>query len=295
VVTGCRASGSSRRPQRPEATTGGAPGRTFPWGVNPTAPPALVLSPHPDDAVLGCWSALEGVNRRAVVVNLFAGIPPAGTSTGWDRACGVPDGAEMMRRRRAEDERALAVAGATVVNLDWLDRQYDDEIRDINRIAAAVRLAAPEALSALYAPAAIGGYAPLAGTEMILAAHPDHETTRQVALRLDRPDVPTYFFGELPYGLGARHGRTWPAVLEDSTPELEAATGRRLELVVGELSEAALDRRVRALELYGTQLSRLEEGVGQSLREPAILRYEVLWRSPSPGTARGSRRPMRRR
>ncbi len=256
--------------------------------------PILVLSPHPDDAVLGCWSALEAGDPQAVVVNVFAGVPPEGTRGGWDRECGVPDSAEMMRRRRAEDESALAAAGASVINLDFLDMQYVDEPRDAQRIAAAVRLAMPQGWSALYAPAGVGGYTPLLGTAgMKLAPHPDHETVRQAALHLERTDVPTYFYGELVYGLGERRGRRWPDVLQDFTPVLEAATGRTLELVLNELSEASVGGRTRALSCYGTQLSRLELGIGPFLHDPAVVRHEALWRAPASGRSRD--RPWLRR
>lgn len=200
----------------------------------------------------------------------------------------------MMRRRRAEDGRVLEAVGARLVNLDWLDRQYTDEVRDAEQIAAAVEVAVP-GWGALYAPAGVGGYTFLAGTEgQTLDSHPDHVAARQVGLCLERPGVPTYFYGELPYGLGERLERPWPQALEDFTPALEAATGRRLEFTLGELSDAQLARRTRAVSLYETQLRRLEQGVGRSLRDREILRYEALWRSPAPGTARGSRRRPRR-
>jgi LmbE family N-acetylglucosaminyl deacetylase len=258
--------------------------------------PVLVLSPHPDDAVLGCWSALQaGEAQPAVVVNVFAGIPPVGTRGGWDMECGVPDGAEMMRRRRAEEDRALAVAGASAVNLDFLDMQYVDEPRDAHRIAAAVRLATSAGWSALYAPAGVGGFTPVLGTKGLkLAPHPDHETVREVALNLEQRDVPTYFYGELVYGLGERRGMRWPGVLGDFTPVLEAATGRSLELVLNELPHASLAGRMRALSCYGTQLSRLELGVGPFLRDPAVVRYEVFWRARGPGRSR-DRHWLRRR
>lgn len=229
------------------------------------------------------------------MVNVFAGIPPEGTRGGWDRECGVPDSAEMMRRRRAEEERALAIAGASAVNLDFLDGQYIDEVRDAERIAAAVRLAMPDGWSALYAPAGVGGYTPLLGTAgMKLAPHPDHEAVREAALLLERPDIPTYFYGEVVYGLGERRGRRWPHVLQDFTPVLEAASGRSLELVVNELSEESLAGRTRALSCYGTQVSRLELGIGPFLHDPAVVRYEALWSGRAPGRARDRRRLRRR-
>src|SRR3954468_1605952 len=47
-----------------------------------------ILSPHLDDAVLSCWHVLTGPGEVAVV-NVFAGVPPAGAPVGWwDRLSG---------------------------------------------------------------------------------------------------------------------------------------------------------------------------------------------------------------
>lgn len=251
--------------------------------------PVLVLSPHPDDAVLGCSAAVDPEGPGAQVVNVFAGIPPPGVSGGWDRECGVPDSAEMMRRRRAEDERALALADVRPIHLDFLDMQYAEEVRDIETIAAAVRLAVPR-WSALYAPAALGGLTRLLHTHgMTLVPHPDHEAVRKVALELERHDAPTYFYAELVYGFSDRPERKWPQGLAAFTPVLEAATSRALELVVTELSDDALARRMRAMGEYHTQVSPLEAGVGSFFRDPDVLRHEAYWSPPPAGRARGSR------
>lgn len=44
--------------------------------VDPAAP-AVVLSPHLDDAVINCWSLLTA-DRDVTVVNVFTASPPQG-------------------------------------------------------------------------------------------------------------------------------------------------------------------------------------------------------------------------
>jgi LmbE family N-acetylglucosaminyl deacetylase len=245
--------------------------------------------------VFGCWSALDQSETETIVINVFAGLPPAGTSGGWDRECGVPDSVEMMRRRRAEDERALAIAGVSPVHLDFLDAQYTTEDRDIEAIAATVRLTA-SSWSALYAPAGIGGYTKLLGAHgLTLAPHPDHEAVRQVAMRLHQPGVPTCFYAEIPYASGTARGSTWPHGLKGFTPVLEAAVARSLELVVNRHADDSLDRRLEAVAAYTTQVARLEEGIGPFAHDPETLRHEVLWRLQSADRGRDSRRWPRRR
>jgi LmbE family N-acetylglucosaminyl deacetylase len=259
------------------------------------AAPILVLSPHADDAVFGCWSALDQGDREVVVVNVFAGLPPPGTSGGWDRECGVPDSVEMMKRRRMEDERALARVDVTPVHLDFLDMQYTAEDRDIEAIAAGVKTAV-SGWSELYAPAAAGGYTKLLGAQgLTLAPHPDHEAVREAAGALARPGIPTYFYAEIPYASGDARGRTWPHGLTDFTPVLEAGVGGAVRPLIHEHSDESLARRREAVAQYTTQVARLEEGVGPFASDDAVLRYEVLWCLSSADRARGSRPPMRRR
>jgi LmbE family N-acetylglucosaminyl deacetylase len=257
--------------------------------------PALVLSPHLDDAALGCWSVLDDPECPAQVVNVFAGVPPVGTRGGWDAQCGVPDSTEMVHRRRAEDERALAVAGVAPIHLEFLDGQYLDEARDIETIAAAVKLAVPR-WSALYAPAGSGGFVHIIGTAgLTLAPHPDHEAVRAVALELERADAPTFFYAELPYSIADGRPERWAEAIDDFTPALERAVSRPLRLTPNELSDEALERRIEALAHYETQLPRVEEGVGSFVREPAVLRREAYWRSRGGDTRRGNPRRRRQR
>ena len=87
--------------------------------------PAVVLSPHLDDAVLSAWSVLRRPGE-VTVVNLCTAIPPPGTLGAYDRVKGATDSAEFMRERLAEDAAALALAGREPLGLGLLEGQYRD-------------------------------------------------------------------------------------------------------------------------------------------------------------------------
>src|SRR5579885_725257 len=84
----------------------------------------VVVSPHLDDAALGCGELLAR-HPGAVVITVFAGRPAQyATLTGWDAAAGFGLGDDVVAARRAEDAAALAILGARPVWLDFLDAQY---------------------------------------------------------------------------------------------------------------------------------------------------------------------------
>jgi LmbE family N-acetylglucosaminyl deacetylase len=86
--------------------------------------PVLAVSPHLDDAVLGC-GALLARHPRSVVVTVFAGRPPPGAPLPpWDAAAGFRRGDDVIGARRAEDRAALARLGARPVWLEFVDAQY---------------------------------------------------------------------------------------------------------------------------------------------------------------------------
>ncbi len=90
-----------------------------------SAPLALVVSPHLDDAVFGCGAWLAA-HPGAVVVTVFAGVPPdGGVRTDWDARCGFASAAEALEARRDEDRRALALLDARPRWLAFCDSQYD--------------------------------------------------------------------------------------------------------------------------------------------------------------------------
>jgi LmbE family N-acetylglucosaminyl deacetylase len=103
------------------------------------------ISPHLDDAVLGC-GALLAARPGSAVITVFAGSPqdPA-ACTDWDRRCGFSDGAAAMRHRLEENRRALACLQAQGRELGFLDEQY----ATARPAAATLAGALSEALDAL--------------------------------------------------------------------------------------------------------------------------------------------------
>jgi len=103
----------------------------------------LVISPHVDDAVLGCADLLAR-NPGALVVTVFAGTPgETQPLTDWDRLCGFDTTAEAVRLRREEDALALFLLEAMPRWLDFLDAQYGPR-PPVERVAEALAQAIGE-------------------------------------------------------------------------------------------------------------------------------------------------------
>jgi len=164
--------------------------------------PALLLSPHWDDAALSCWGLLAEPGGLEVV-NVFAGLPPAGDAGRWEALAGLADSRERASARAAEDARALAGAGREPRNLPLLDAGFRTRPLELGPAAIddALTRALPSA-SRVYAPAGIGG-------------HADHVLVRDYARALARAGMPVELYAELPYC--AIHG--WPAWVDGGEPE----------------------------------------------------------------------------
>jgi LmbE family N-acetylglucosaminyl deacetylase len=86
--------------------------------------PALLVSPHLDDAVFACgeWLSAHAGTR---VVTVFAGMPQdASQRTDWDARCGFDNARQAVPARREEDRAALALLGCEPCWLDFGDSQY---------------------------------------------------------------------------------------------------------------------------------------------------------------------------
>jgi LmbE family N-acetylglucosaminyl deacetylase len=239
------------------------------------AGPGIVLSPHPDDAVLSAWSALRR-DGDVVVVNVFSGIPEAGIVGRVDRMLGATDSAQHMRVRIDEDARALALAGRDRdrVNLGLLDGQYRETATSHTAIRDAIEQAAPAA-AWICAPAGLGG-------------HDDHTAVRDVALEMARDaSLPLTLYADLPYAI--EWG--WPAWVTGAPPRPflvpEARWDRDLDGMsvsrdcllprVEALEATEATRKLEALETYRTQFSWLNAGPLDRLRNPEVLGYELHW------------------
>jgi LmbE family N-acetylglucosaminyl deacetylase len=236
------------------------------WGVVTPAEleRIVVVSPHLDDAVLGC-AYLLAAHPGSTVVTVFAGRPASYPTPmeRWDALCGFVEGDEVHVARRAEDVAALAVLDATPVWLDFVEHSYlersdwvgADQVIDV--LEATVRGLAP---TAVVAPFGLG--------------NPDHDVTHEAVMLLrDRlPEAAWFCFEDTGYkhipGLLAwrisrlfRRG-VWP------TPAA----------VPVEVDHA---RKMAAVGCYPSQLRALEADwqVGAKLAAPAP---EQLWRLAAP-------------
>jgi LmbE family N-acetylglucosaminyl deacetylase len=233
----------------------------------------VILSPHLDDAVLSCWHVLDGPGD-VEVVNVFAGVPPAGSATGWwDRAGGSGDSARAVRARLDEDRAALAVAGRRSVNLDFLDAQYRRNGQDGDVLAAALRERLPSS-TLVYVPAAFAG----AGRGELFsvhrdAPHPDHAAVREAARALAAAGYEIVLYADLPHA-SVGTGDAWPG----SAPELDGIAPE-----AHCLAPDAFGRKLRAVREYRSQLDLLERMFGRRLDDPLLLGHEVVWRPPAAG------------
>jgi len=105
------------------------------WGV-PKAGElerVVIVSPHLDDAVLGCANFMAA-HPGATVITVFAGNPPEYPTSPmrkWDVQSGFAPGDDVMETRRREDDAALAILDATPVHLDFVEHTYNSGDRPV--------------------------------------------------------------------------------------------------------------------------------------------------------------------
>lgn len=242
---------------------------------DPSAP-ALYLSPHCDDAVLGAWSYLTA--GPCQVVTLFAGAPVPGTPAGtWDRLCGYTDAYEVMQIRYREERAALALAGIKPVLCGFTGSAYRSGQPSFADLEQAVAQRT-QTVSSICAPAAID-------------RHPTHVLIRNFALDLAaRIGAPALIHADPPYCLKygwphwvdgsepnprVRPEVDWQVSLEPELTALAGALEQEARIVV--LDEQALEMKMQSIGCYESQLELLDARVGGRISEPEIMRYEVFW------------------
>jgi hypothetical protein len=238
-----------------------------------TSTTAVILSPHPDDAVLSCGGWLH--SRRAAgitaehshVLTIFAGRPGPDAPRGGTlaeklvRSMGDPVDASGVRIR--EDRAAVTALGATPLHCDYVDaafrldagrhlypswtavsRTWADADRDLpGQIARDVATRYPDPGSVeLCAPLAIGD-------------HIDHRIVRDAGMLLGAAGYDVTFFEDFPYCLGRR-----PA---DAAIDLRGWTP-----LLRRISSVDLVAKARAVAVYASQRSALYPALGID-REPA--------------------------
>ena len=237
-------------------------------------PDTIILSPHFDDAVLSCWHLLASASE-VLVVNVFAGEPPAGTLGWWDELAGATDSAAAVRTRIEEDRQALALAGRTAVNLPFLDSQYRQSDQAPAEILQALRGVFIKD-ARIYAPASLGD------------DHRDHAAVRAAALALHAEGADVALYADLPHA--TMFG--WPRwVLDGSSSEADPAgegwatqlqeTGVPVERMVAathRLSAKEHAAKLEAVLSYASQTAPLQQVFESSLEDPQVLGVEVDWR-----------------
>jgi len=153
--------------------------------------PALIISPHADDAVLSCGQFMAG-RPDCVVATIFLGTPkPATRLTSFDKNCGFPSAGHATKTRRVEDRAALLRLHAVPRHLEYLDNQYRPPGEPWAPIAeqAAVNVAA-----------VVDEFAVTLALGPVGLNHLDHVIAGDVFHRvlLMRPDVEGWLYEDLP-------------------------------------------------------------------------------------------------
>jgi N-acetylglucosamine malate deacetylase 1 len=182
---------------------------------------ALVVAPHPDDETLGCGGTMALLSSSGTSVTVI-------TATDGEATKGSPfSPEETARRRRAEAERAAAVAGATPRFLGLTDGALSEQMVELaDALRAAIAELEPE-----------GVFAP-----WLLDGTPDHRAAAEAlggALNNThadgRPDVWGY--------------EVWTALVPNRIVEITSVIARKRE----------------ALAAHRTAFSALDLSAGEGL------------------------------
>lgn len=226
----------------------------------------VVISPHFDDAVLGCGQLLAA-HPGATVVTVMGGQRPAGWArlTPWDALGGFRAGDDVVAARRREDAAALGELGAASRWLDFPDHQYDEP--------GAARPDPDEVGEALWRR--LVDLDPTAVFMPLGLANPDHVLTHDAAFALARERAAGWaWFGyadagyqHIPGMLAWRLARCVRAGLWPTPAAIVADSGR--------------EAKARALARYPSQLSALAEDWGFEVAVGARV-AESYWRLAPP-------------
>jgi LmbE family N-acetylglucosaminyl deacetylase len=257
----------------------------------------VYLSPHLDDAVMSCGGIIHrqaSSDDQVLVITIFAGDHQGGEPSPFALVqhgyWGNPP--HPMLLRRAEDTAALALLGANVCHLDYLDAVYraapngewlyaDEEslwqsVSPDDPLAREEGQAMADQLGRLLLPAdQTVVYAPLG-----VGRHVDHQIVHAAARGLLQKGYRLAFYEEVPYAMTP--GATELAVT--------AAGAENWEADPVALAPDDLAAKVSALSYYRSQMYVLFGGIENmpsriwafaASRVPGIGLAEQLWWLPA--------------
>jgi LmbE family N-acetylglucosaminyl deacetylase len=211
----------------------------------------IYISPHLDDAVLSAGGLIHDQVRAGVQVEIWTilcGFPPPGELSPFAQVLhyqwGIASADELIRSRRAEDEKACHMVGAKPVYFDYLDCIYrrgknDDWLYSYifvppheDEVDLPARIA--ESISARITPT------DQLVCQLALGSHVDHVLVRRAVELLQRPVL---YDVDIPYLFNS------PAELAPKTAGMKANTHR--------ITAAGLQSWQDAVAAYESQISSL--------------------------------------
>jgi len=224
----------------------------------------VIISPHLDDAVLGCGQLMSR-HPGAVVVTVFAGNPPEYPTPmrKWDVQSGFGPDDDVMDVRRHEDVAALGVLGATPVHLDRIEHSYNLGDKPV----------APKVIAPLLADT-IRGLNPSAVLAPFGLANPDHDVTHRAAM-IVRDEI-----DEIPWFCYEDHGyKHIPGMLAWRVSQLFRAGV--WPTPAAPPTDGSLEAKMAAVRCYPSQLRALNDDwqIADTLCAPAP---EQIWRLAPP-------------
>lgn len=205
--------------------------------------PAMIVSPHLDDAVLGCGQLMAG-RPDTVAVTVFAGRPPVARElTTYDANCGFSAAHQAWMHRRAEDAVALNRVCARQELLGFVDGQYvsDRPDAEVHAIAGQLAKLAEEVQPEFVLfPVGLG--------------HPDHQLVAAAGRAfMHYNQLPVAVYEELPYRV----------LFPETVPKALLAWGCPPALAPSFIGTGDAAVKEKALSAYRSQLWSLDEHARQ--------------------------------
>jgi LmbE family N-acetylglucosaminyl deacetylase len=225
----------------------------------------VIVSPHLDDAVLGC-ARFMAAHAGVTVVTVFAGNPEQypDPMRVWDVQSGFQPGDDVMEARRKEDAAALAILDAVPVHLDYVEHTYLPGDRPVR----------PETIAEGLAPA-LASLAPSLVLAPFGLANPDHDVVHRACMLVrGRIEATTAWWCY--EDMGYKH---IPGLLAWRVSSLFRANV--WPTPVCPMIDVDNDRKSAAVACYPSQLLALEDDwqIGRKLEAPAPEQY---WRLTPP-------------